>query len=953
MRNQNLILLFTLMMFISFSCSRAGNPVSPADSNEQNPASADQTSKSTLTYDDNYYRGVMGAWEVVVDTGKMSAEITPARNAKAIGHIFDADLSQFLTVAPCADCLQIVGLKYGYDKYFDLDIAIRHPFGNINTRPDLHGFDVRAIFLNPVTPFEVSPFTVTKPDGTEETAGIDAWSILNPDGFTSHYDELINDTRYFIHGEDCPSNLNPFIRFFDNFGMGTFDPHAPSGYNVMPVGSDVDIKTAVFATAPYDNIFRFFIVADVAYGQSAVLANRTNPHYFLPSFNRTEPWRVEYYIENNNLSSADPNATADVVVQVFDWQHAASVDPNYPDPANLTGLKESSKVSEVILYFPDLKTDPWVLTTPESGDGTPANPLIYRFVIKNELSFENIWYFGYICVRDELNGKASPEGRLPVPESPSGFPYSTLDIRDYSYYGAVRVNNPNPSYSYYHINEIRPDPSSQYMDNWYGGRVMASHYIDESHHKYTYEWDYNYDGVTFTADATGLPTPYISGSTLTPGVWNFGLRVTNPTSPPRQDIYQIPVYAEGEEYNKAISSNTEDTTSRQGSAAVYATADLFYVAFLSNRTGQWNIFLAAFEREHTVPVDVIQITNATTESYYDPALAVIEDGPNQGIYILFTKRLSGFENICSIRGNLDLTGFDAANIKKVTDSPTWYSSPSIVATGTTLYAYFVHHQMVPTFYYRVEKAESTDFGQTWTNIIQLDDTSDYQYNPAVSLSPDADNVYIIWEDGRNSADFGLDLYLCDDYFTGSWAIQLTKYQAYTDEYSPAIARDDYSAAIAFLSRKVGETDSDLKLMVWTGSTNVHDYTVSMGSGYHLKNANPAIAMPVQGKYIVSVPQYNMDSNEFENWIYKLSEDPDYPFLEWETIEDSTNLGTVDVGGSESYPGLFCRSVANGYAIECFEVTRCFNDGNAKDTSPFDMYFGQIRARCYIVEGKED
>jgi hypothetical protein len=375
---------------------------------------------------------------------------------------------------------------------------MRHPFTNINTRPDLHGFDVRAIFIIVYPYYSAVPLKMTKPDGSEEDIKYPGGWILNADGYTSHYDELIDDPRYFIHSENAPANINPYLRFFESWSTGTFDPKAPTGYNVMPVGTSTYERTAVIWGWTSEKMY-LYIVADVAYGQSAVLANRTNPQYYLPAFNRTEPWRVEYWIENNNLTYNDPNSTADVVVQVFDWQHGATVDPSYPNPSNPSGLRESSKVTGVELSVPALMTNPISATIPEAGTGTPSDPLQYRFTVRNELQFPASYVDGFIAVRDQLNGAVSPSGRIPIPVSPSGFPYETSDIRDYSYYGDIRINIPNLSYSVPYNGELWL-ASTNLFDDW-SVSIGATFFMDDSHKKFQYRWDYDYDGVTFDVDS--------------------------------------------------------------------------------------------------------------------------------------------------------------------------------------------------------------------------------------------------------------------------------------------------------------------------------------------------------------------------------------------------------------------------------------------------------------------
>ncbi|MBU1023953.1 hypothetical protein KKB99_06690, partial [bacterium] len=308
MRTTAKILLSLIIMLISVSCSKTDNPttISPLD----DQALLNELPLSEMGNPNTAYTpGIFGAWEVVLNLEDLTAEIIPARNAAAIGNIFDADLFQFLTVSPCSNCLMISGLRFDGNNKLNLDIWMKHPFADITKRPDLHGFDVRAIFIGTDMGFYYNnSISMMKPDGSQPLAELNPYFILNADGYTSHFDELVTDPRYFFHGEDVPGNLNPYLRFFESYSTGVFDFNAPTGYNVMPVGSADYLRTAVIGLNSLFGSPKFYIVADVAYGQSAVFATRSNPEYYLPSFNRTEPWRVEYWVENNNLSITNPNS---------------------------------------------------------------------------------------------------------------------------------------------------------------------------------------------------------------------------------------------------------------------------------------------------------------------------------------------------------------------------------------------------------------------------------------------------------------------------------------------------------------------------------------------------------------------------------------------------------------------------------------------------------------------
>ncbi|MBU1023275.1 hypothetical protein KKB99_03210, partial [bacterium] len=443
---KNVILILILAGLLSLiSCSKTSNPV--IISEMENPDTGYNLPNISEGINENQNlstdKGVFGAWKIRIDTESLQAEIIPARNAYAIGDIFDSDLSQFLTISPCGNCLIIPQIYW--DGYQDLamKVGMKHPFDDISKRPDLHGFDVRAIFILPHIYSQTFPdIQVMNTDAVEEDANMDTYfgGLLSADGYTSHYDWLTTDTRYFITGNDVPGNLNPFMRFFENYSTLPFDPQAPVGQNVMAVGAGYYSRTVILVDELFDNpSFEFYVIADVAYGQSAVYTNRTEPQYYLPAFHRTEAWRVEYWIENNNLTWANPLSTADLVVQVFDWQQNAVTDPLYPDPLNLDGVPESSRVHQVELSIPGFQTAPIVTDINEGGDGSPDNPLQYRLQVTNELGMSgNSW--GLLAIRDELNGSPWPSGRMPIPIIPAGFPYETKDILDYSFYTLVNVN---------------------------------------------------------------------------------------------------------------------------------------------------------------------------------------------------------------------------------------------------------------------------------------------------------------------------------------------------------------------------------------------------------------------------------------------------------------------------------------------------------------------------------
>jgi len=885
--------------------------------------------------------GAFGIWKIRVDPETLSAEIIPARNASAIGNIFDADLSQFLTVSPCANCLVVGGFTIVRD-IFTIDFKLKHPFGNISSRPDLHGFDVRLIFIIQASPYiDFGLIEVMNPDGSTEPAEIAPFFILNADGYTSHFDDLILDDRYFQEGSDIPGNLNPYFRYFRNNQTPEFDPFTPVGQNVMAVGAGFDTRSVALDTDLLTEEVELFAVADVAYGQSAVFTSRQTPEYYLPAFHRTEAWRVEYWIENNTLSSVDVNSSADLVVQVFDWQHSATVDIAYPDPANPSGIPESSMVSQVELYLPQMNNSLFIETIPETGTGTPTDPLQYRFTVENT-NLASHTQVGLLAVRDELYGQASPSGRMPIPITPAGFPYDTQDILDYTMYELVYINMPHPGYPHPYNGEFWMDYNPALADGTTS--LYADFFMDESAKKFQYRWDFNYDGVTFDVDASGNPTDYM---VFEPGYYNTALRVRTNTVPPQEYIAELELFSVGDVYNSSIpdaGSMGNMTSQTVGRNVGYADGK-FYVAFTADSGGgDRSIHLAIYERDGTFSTR--PISTGFSSPCFNPSIAVVNEGIYDGVYVVFEAYVGGSFNLYSTHGNLDGSGFEVANIKSVDADPTHYSYwVDLIYKNGNLYAYFTGEGGGGA---NISLSISTDLASTWTVPVTINDnTTGWQIRPAAVYSSDLGKTYCVWEDysipgqgselimaeSSNSVDFG------DD--TNISAFPDLMYERYAN-----VTSNHYELIIAYQAE-----DASNKRDVYIKSMNLDglflDYKVRyMGSSNRM--TKPAIASSVKGHYILSYGLYNEISQDFQ--AVALSVKAGTTLDTWRENPILTPaIGNVVSNAAEIYPGIISNSVSDTLGSENFIVYMDYSAGANESTNPFSMFFGDIKVQ-YIITG---
>ncbi|MCD6216736.1 hypothetical protein J7L05_02610 [bacterium] len=438
MKQLNLFIALIFMFTISACSGHTDNPVtSPPDSiapaNEFVPQDSSDVLYSSASRETFAYKA-FGIYHVRIDTVNLTAEIIPARNAQVIGDTFDADLTQFLILSPCYNCLKINGIAFLGDNQIQVGFSVKHPFPNINDRPDLHGFDVHGIVIAngnynfPLTMVEQS-------DGETLKARANISLVANPDGYTSHFDSLAADTNYFDPPRDYNANINPYKRYFVDGTTGDFDPYSPSGYNVMHTGATWNNKNYIFNSDPTEPVLDFAFVVDCAYGHSATYKNRPNPYYFLPEYNRKEAWKVDYTIVSNDLQSGDTGSSAQIQVQVCDWQAGLTADPDYPNPDNMGGISADSDVASVSAEISNV-SGLVEETLPASGSGTDADPYIFNLTVANDEGVAAGYYYGIIAVRDDLQGQQGPMG---IPENPNGFPFEGPEITDYSTYQVFQI----------------------------------------------------------------------------------------------------------------------------------------------------------------------------------------------------------------------------------------------------------------------------------------------------------------------------------------------------------------------------------------------------------------------------------------------------------------------------------------------------------------------------------
>lgn len=442
--NTRIIIMLVCSMFV-IGCSSAGHtPITSDSSNTIESSGGNATNNKPVESSDVIYARssndllaykAFGIYQVSINPETLASEIVPSRKESVIGDVFDSDLTQFLTKTPCYNCIRLDGVMNLGDNQLQVGIAVKHPFDDIAKRPDLHGFDVRGIILTKGN-WNFSSTIVRLGELSFTSARANVSFVANPDGYTYHFDSLVEDPNYFdppIFSYDA--NINPYKRYFADASTPAFDPHNPVGHNVMKTGAHWETQYYILNIPVSADEIDFAFIVDCSYGVSAKFANRNNPYYFLPEFNRKEAWKVTPSIVTNDLFAGLNTSSAQLRIDVCDWQAGLSADPNYPDTSNLSGISEASDVASVSVDVTGV-CNLVEVTAPTSGTGSYDNPYVFNATVTNANSAMAGWYYALIAVRDDLQGQQGPIG---IPESPAGFPFEGPDIYDYSTYQILPI----------------------------------------------------------------------------------------------------------------------------------------------------------------------------------------------------------------------------------------------------------------------------------------------------------------------------------------------------------------------------------------------------------------------------------------------------------------------------------------------------------------------------------
>jgi hypothetical protein len=194
--------------------------------------------------------------------------------------------------------------------------------------------------------------------------------VVNADGYTMELSEFINvDTAlpYKICYESADNN---------RFEMGT----------------DYQEFDVAFSTATAHS---FDLYLTMSYGASAKKGTKLTPTYYIPEFNRKSAWKVE--VEPVTWIGDEPG---EVTINIFDWNHGATVAETWPDLNHTNYLRTSSNISSVQVEIPGMTDEPKPASTTDTTTNGWDDPLTYKATFTNELDLADGTYIGLVKVTD-------------------------------------------------------------------------------------------------------------------------------------------------------------------------------------------------------------------------------------------------------------------------------------------------------------------------------------------------------------------------------------------------------------------------------------------------------------------------------------------------------------------------------------------------------------------------
>jgi len=347
-------IIFTLLTVFVIGCSGNRYPVITNIQDEIVPKSI----------------GPFSAYSLSISSDEVSAELTPMR-ASTLGESYTVSGDSLFRISPCQDCLKIKSVALDGSGNIALGFILKHPFSkgddseppSYNNRLDLDVFDIALV----VIPTGVTPtnFSLTDVHIYDRT-------ILNADGYTPELSEVINDNTVIPYKICCENPEN----------------------NRFEMGSNEEFEV-VFAPGDF---LEFDLYLTMGYGSGVKKFQRLEPIYYIPEFNRKAAWKVN--ITPPTWVANDTVTTQEVMIEVYDWNHGVTVDPNFPDPLHTDYISATSDIVSVTIEVPGMIDTLVEAETTDTETNGWDDPITYIASFANENGLGVGKYVGLVKITD-------------------------------------------------------------------------------------------------------------------------------------------------------------------------------------------------------------------------------------------------------------------------------------------------------------------------------------------------------------------------------------------------------------------------------------------------------------------------------------------------------------------------------------------------------------------------
>ena len=543
MRYAHIFLIIGLMILLSvLGCSGGKSPVLPSGTGQKTDSTPIDIFQESTDPSPYFSAGLLGIFSGHIDAANLTGELVPFRDMQNQDVLEVVDLTNFLHLAPCTNCVKVHSVQLDSDNHLVVNIGIRHPFPlgdplkppTGRNRLDLHVFNIEGIVAM------TSSTSVSFPGLNAKT---DSNGLLNASGYTGYLDTLLDQVM------PTDATTHPYILHFRDYSNGNYDPvnpngfadvQNPSGYLVMRMGCDEDVQPYIFNLSSTGSI-DFTYAIGCTYGISAESkSKRLSPTYRLPQFNKKAASEVAVEIVSNDLKPNLSSSSAVLHVKVLDMNQGIAAGEGIGD------MRAESNIANISVELPGITTSPVVTANPTAIGGDPRNPsdpLTFEMTITNNASGPAGNYRGLVKVTDSyppgLNEAPTLSGKDGIGRvDPMTSPLTALfDIPEFATYQIfdIEVGGNLPPVADLDVSsetvesgcsiDLFPGPGTSDPD---GNNIVL------------YEYDFDYDGTNFTVDASNTTGEAVTHRFDNPGSSNItyrvAMRVTDDGIPPMSGI---------------------------------------------------------------------------------------------------------------------------------------------------------------------------------------------------------------------------------------------------------------------------------------------------------------------------------------------------------------------------------------------------------------------------------